>query len=539
MIMSKVIYIQDSEGNNVLPVTSTSAVLNSNGESVEVIVEGINEHIDEAVFAAENTVNMLDAEKERAENIEAGINERLTQVEAIAEISIGGGDAQIATSATEIVSGSAKIPTTGAVNGALLSTGYFECSTAAATAAKTVSATGYALRVGGSMKIKMTNANTANDATLNIQSTGAKPLYYDGQRASATNSWEAGETVEVYYDGTSFYANNVAGGSGSVEVANSTSESDLDFSDEEGNVLVRFAGGHLQVKNFSSADALESIQAILSNIGFDNVPEFDEEADYAVGDIVRYGKYVYVFTSAHTAGEWDDTEVEETILTSESQVEVIDSESEADLDVSDEDDNVLVRFVEGHIKTKNFDSQDVNILERALDSEMGNKNGVTSTALTYNYISLLNSASEKDGKITQIEIKTEESGNTIFAIAMWDETHGFIDIKEQFSLAVESGINSLSINKNVPKDYQLFVIGGIKPIETNASKHIIAGNENIGDSDNNIIERQTSCYLSWTVHYDAVTVKQGFEMMSSDINTISEEVTTCNDKVSNLMIVLT
>ena len=91
--------------------------------------------------------------------------------------------------------------------------GYYVCDTAAATATKTISAIGYVLTNGGSMKIKMTNANTADNATLNINSTGAKALYYAGKRASATNSWEAGETVEVYYDGTSYYANNVAGGS--------------------------------------------------------------------------------------------------------------------------------------------------------------------------------------------------------------------------------------------------------------------------------------------------------------------------------------
>ena len=88
---------------------------------------------------------------------------------------------------------------------------YYVCETAAATAAKAISATGYILSLGGSIKIKMTNVNTADNATLNINSTGAKALYYAGERASANNTWEAGETVEVYYDGTSYYANSVAG----------------------------------------------------------------------------------------------------------------------------------------------------------------------------------------------------------------------------------------------------------------------------------------------------------------------------------------
>lgn len=91
--------------------------------------------------------------------------------------------------------------------------GYYICDTEGNSAAKVIpNITGYVLSVGGSMKVKMTNANTADNATLNINSTGAKALYYDGKRASATNSWKAGETVEVYYDGTSYYANSVAGG---------------------------------------------------------------------------------------------------------------------------------------------------------------------------------------------------------------------------------------------------------------------------------------------------------------------------------------
>lgn len=97
--------------------------------------------------------------------------------------------------------------------------GYYVCDTGANTAAKTIAATGYVLGTGGNIRIKMTNANTVDAVTLNINSTGAKALFYNGEQASSTNSWEAGETVEVYYDGTSYYANNVVGGSGSGDGA--------------------------------------------------------------------------------------------------------------------------------------------------------------------------------------------------------------------------------------------------------------------------------------------------------------------------------
>lgn len=93
--------------------------------------------------------------------------------------------------------------------------GYVECTTAAGTAAKAVTVTGLtALTSGIRLLVKMTYNNTASNATLNINSLGAKPLYYNNVRVSGDNAWESGEVVDVYFDGTNFYAVNVQGGSG-------------------------------------------------------------------------------------------------------------------------------------------------------------------------------------------------------------------------------------------------------------------------------------------------------------------------------------
>lgn len=97
--------------------------------------------------------------------------------------------------------------------------GYYVCNTAAATVAKTVSASGYVLSAGGNIRIKMTNANTALNATLNINSTGAKALFYNGSQATSENSWQAGEVIVVYYDGTRYQSTNSLGGAGSSVVA--------------------------------------------------------------------------------------------------------------------------------------------------------------------------------------------------------------------------------------------------------------------------------------------------------------------------------
>lgn len=93
------------------------------------------------------------------------------------------------------------------------SIGYVTCDTAAGTAAKVVTVTGLtALSTGIRLLVKMTNNNTASNATLNINGLGAKPLYYNNTRVSGDTAWEAGEVIDLYYDGTNFYSGNFQGG---------------------------------------------------------------------------------------------------------------------------------------------------------------------------------------------------------------------------------------------------------------------------------------------------------------------------------------
>lgn len=86
-------------------------------------------------------------------------------------------------------------------------TSYTTCSTAANTAAKTAALTNFVLTTGSAVKIKFTNTNTAANPTLNINSTGAKPIMMYGSTVSGQNensSWSAGAVVEFVYDGTNW-----------------------------------------------------------------------------------------------------------------------------------------------------------------------------------------------------------------------------------------------------------------------------------------------------------------------------------------------
>ena len=78
---------------------------------------------------------------------------------------------------------------------------YNTCSTAAATAAKTVSAGDFSLETGASVMVKFANTNSASNPTLNVSDTGAKAIYYKG--AAITASYlKANYTYTFVYNGT-------------------------------------------------------------------------------------------------------------------------------------------------------------------------------------------------------------------------------------------------------------------------------------------------------------------------------------------------
>ncbi len=90
---------------------------------------------------------------------------------------------------------------TATVARAQLSFGYGTCSTAAATAAKTVTLSNFALISGARMTVKFTYANTNTATTLNVNSTGAKQMYFAGSRLDGSTI-VASDIVDFVYDGT-------------------------------------------------------------------------------------------------------------------------------------------------------------------------------------------------------------------------------------------------------------------------------------------------------------------------------------------------
>lgn len=251
-------------------------------------VAGAEDILDDALNKTQEEINAI------VLTPSAGIDDRLRTIENGVRFE---GTIQTEGDPANVVSQGEKVTTANAVRGAIdVRTGYFKCTTASGTAKKTASAPGYVLSRGGAMKIWMEHANTIDNATLDINSTGEKALFYNDDRAGSKNSWEDGEVISVYYDETAnsnagaYFATNAQGGGGFVK--DGSMGIDLDITDDSEHVLARFSNGHVMTKNFDSS-----------------------KVNIETGDDLS-----------------------------------------ADLDIEDENGRVLVRFSGGHIMTKYFDS---------------------------------------------------------------------------------------------------------------------------------------------------------------------------------------
>jgi len=130
---------------------------------------------------------------------------------------------------------------------------YATSSTAAATAAKVADYPGFVLTTGATVYVRFANANSAASATLNVNSTGAKPIYNNNSTTAANLSWVAGETVPFVYDGSAWRMVNSAG---LVALRESVSKNALSwYTDISGYTDSEFtvpADGFVEVANTST-----------------------------------------------------------------------------------------------------------------------------------------------------------------------------------------------------------------------------------------------------------------------------------------------
>lgn len=105
-------------------------------------------------------------------------------------------------------------------NGSANVINYASCTTAAATAAKTVNVPGFKLITGATVSIKFENAVSVDHPTLNVTGSGAKPIFYHG--AAVTSNKLLAKTVYTFvYDGANW---NIVGDLTTTMTGNKTSQ---------------------------------------------------------------------------------------------------------------------------------------------------------------------------------------------------------------------------------------------------------------------------------------------------------------------------
>lgn len=148
---------------------------------------------------------------------------------------------------------------------------------------------------------------------------------------------------------------------------------DLDFRDENNNIIVEFNDGHVRTKNFdSSKDATPLERGLMS-----------------ASDKERLEKINTKLATIEEGAEVND-------------IKVIDASLNEDLNISDEKGNMIVLFKDGHVRTKNFNSEDA---EKKLTE--------------------LKPFSHKDTKETDFDVVDENNNVILSVIQGWLKTKNF------------------------------------------------------------------------------------------------------------------
>ena len=149
-----------------------------------------------------------------------------------------------------------KVEVGSGVTSPVASTLYGICNTAAATAAKVVALPDYdELVVGTTVHVKFTNGNTAENATLEVGSTAAKPIYQYGTTAPGTTSaasWAANSVVSFTYDGTAWRMND--SGANAAIIAYTDSKVATEATARESSIIKKIAPAYSSSSTYASGD---------------------------------------------------------------------------------------------------------------------------------------------------------------------------------------------------------------------------------------------------------------------------------------------
>lgn len=141
------------------------------------------------------------------------------------------------------------------------------CSTAAGTAAKVVALSGFTRYTGATVAVRFTNANTAANPTLNVNSTGAAQIraYNAALTASSAYNWVANAVVTFVFDGTYWNVSDAAALSKYSSVTQTVNGLTTRVANAEGDIstLEQTASG-LEVRLDTAGDDIDAAQSAAS-----------------------------------------------------------------------------------------------------------------------------------------------------------------------------------------------------------------------------------------------------------------------------------
>lgn len=186
----------------------------------------------------------------------------------------------------------------------------------------------FVLDAGASVQVLFQSGHTATgNVTMNVDGTGAKPVYRIGNNADLNGYWSAGEVVTFVYDGSAYRMTRGA--------AATTSSRGVTYLLDS------------MTSNIASGYALTpaTMNKAMTNIITGALP-YSASSTYAVGDYVRYGDYLYqcntdiTTAEAWTAAHWT------TVSSLQTQIDTI--------NVKDETQDTSITAIQAMLDGANF-----------------------------------------------------------------------------------------------------------------------------------------------------------------------------------------
>lgn len=237
---------------DIYPLTVLEAVIDSESgmpakkSLKDTYTNGLNELKEQeqsSLSAIEDKTHEIISGIEELKGLIEEVDTALNNVDDVIDIANNAADsantaANTAITASSLANASAENANTAANNYYAIS-GYYTCSSSADSSAKIISMS-TAFKTGISCKVKMTYANTAANVTFGTSS-ASYPMYYNGKLVSSSNTWEADEVLEVWYDGINIISKKWIGGL----LSGTSTSSNNDF--------INVSGENLETLTLSSA----------------------------------------------------------------------------------------------------------------------------------------------------------------------------------------------------------------------------------------------------------------------------------------------